>query len=172
MEEVVLVDEQDREVGSMEKMEAHRRGVLHRAFSVLLFNSKGEMLLQKRAHQKYHSAGLWSNACCSHPLPGEGMEAATRRKLKQEMGLDVPCEFAYKFIYEVPLENGLTEHELDHVYIGRFDGQPSINKSEVEDWRVISPAELRMEIQTAPEQFSYWFKLIMNHRELQELTAS
>src|SRR6185436_4532771 len=111
MEYVILVDTDDNDLGTMEKVEAHRKGVLHRAFSVLLFNSKGEMLLQKRARQKYHSAGLWSNACCSHPRPGERMEVATRRKLRQEMGIDVPCEFAYKFIYEVPLENGLTEHE-------------------------------------------------------------
>jgi isopentenyl-diphosphate delta-isomerase len=169
MEQVVLVDAQDREVGAMEKVEAHRKGALHRAFSILLFNSRGEILLQKRARQKYHSAGLWSNACCSHPRPGESMEDATRRKLRQEMGLDVPCEFAYKFVYEVPLENGLTEHEFDHVYIGRFDGPPSINKAEVEDWRVISPTDLRLEMQDFPNRFSYWFKLIMNHGEMQAL---
>jgi isopentenyl-diphosphate delta-isomerase len=171
MEQVVLVDEQDREIGTMEKLEAHRKGVLHRAFSVVLFNAKGEMLLQKRAKQKYHSAGLWSNACCSHPQPGESLETATRRKLKQEMGLDVPSEFAYKFIYEIPLENGFTEHELDHVYIGRFDGQPSINKNEVEDWRLVSPVNLRQEMNEFPGQFSYWFKLIMNHPEMHVLTA-
>jgi len=137
MESVVLVDEHDNAVGIMEKMEAHQKGLLHRAFSILLFNNKGEMLLQKRASQKYHSGGLWTNTCCSHPLPGETMTNATSRKLKQEMGIDTNIEFAFKFIYKSPLDKDLVEHEFDHVFIGTFNGTPSINKEEVEDWKFI-----------------------------------
>ena len=127
MEKVILVDERDNIVGTMEKLEAHRKGALHRAFSILLFNSKGELLLQKRAASKYHSGGLWTNTCCSHPLPEETMEQATRRKLKQEMGIDLQTEFAYKFIYKTPLDNGLTEHEHDNVYNAIFDCYTVIN---------------------------------------------
>jgi len=121
---VILVDESDHELGSMEKMEAHRKGVLHRAFSVLLFNSKGEVLLQKRSASKYHSAGLWTNTCCSHPKPAENIDIAVRRRLQEEMGIDSNPEFAYKFIYKTTLDNNLTEHELDYVFIGTFDGEP------------------------------------------------
>jgi isopentenyl-diphosphate Delta-isomerase len=169
MEEVLLVDEQDRIVGTMEKMEAHEKGLLHRAFSILIFNSKGEILLQKRAGKKYHSGGLWTNACCSHPLPGESMEAATSRRLKFEMGIDIPTVFAYKFLYKVPLDSQLTEHELDHVYFGIFDGSPSVNPAEVEDWKYMSLHELRSDMQAHPENYTHWFKLIMNHSEINEL---
>src|SRR5688572_11557851 len=113
MEHVILVDGADKELGTMEKLEAHRKGVLHRAFSILIFNSRGELLLQKRSWKKYHSAGLWTNTCCSHPRPGEPMSEATRRKLGQEMGIATDLQFAYKFTYQASLENALTEHELD-----------------------------------------------------------
>ena len=146
MEKVILVDERDNIVGTMEKLEAHRQGVLHRAFSILLFNSKGEILLQKRAASKYHSGGLWTNACCSHPLPEESMEQATRRKLKQEMGIDLQTEFAYKFIYKATLDHGLTEHELDYVYTAIFDGDPVINTEEVEAWKFVDIAALKKKI--------------------------
>src|SRR6185436_4500009 len=126
-EDIILVDEQDQEIGTMEKMEAHRKGVLHRAFSILIFNSKGEMLLQKRAKSKYHSGGLWTNACCSHPLPGESMKDATNRKLLQEMGIAVPTEFAYSFQYRAELDNDLVENELDHVFVGLYDKSPKVN---------------------------------------------
>ncbi|HTJ47854.1 MAG TPA: isopentenyl-diphosphate Delta-isomerase, partial [Cyclobacteriaceae bacterium] len=116
MEHVILVDERDDAIGTMEKIEAHEKGLLHRAFSILLFNSKGEFLLQKRSKKKYHSGGLWTNTCCSHPLPDEQIEEATRRKLKQEMGIEVKTEFAYKFIYKTNLDKNLIEHEYDHVY--------------------------------------------------------
>jgi isopentenyl-diphosphate delta-isomerase len=167
MEKVVLVDEQDNELGSMEKMEAHRKGVLHRAFSVLLFNSKGEVLLQKRSSNKYHSAGLWTNTCCSHPKPTESIEVAVRRRLKEEMGIDIQPEFAYKFLYKVALENDLIEHELDHVYIGIFDNEPIINSNEVENWRFASLGKIKEEIHQNPEAYTYWFRLIVNHPELE-----
>lgn len=166
MEKVILVDERDNIVGTMEKLEAHKKGVLHRAFSILLFNSKGEMLLQKRAASKYHSGGLWTNTCCSHPLPEESMEQATRRKLKQEMGIDLQTEFAYKFIYKASLDHGLTEHELDYVYTAIFDGDPVINTEEVEAWKFVDIAALKKDIADNPDHYTYWFKLIIRHPEL------
>jgi len=162
MEEVILVDQDDNAIGTMEKMEAHKRGLLHRAFSVVIFNSKGEFLLQKRARSKYHSAGLWTNACCSHPLPEESMEVATQRKLRQEMGIDVNVAYAYKFIYRAHLDSDLIEHECDHVFMGIFDGEPIINTHEVEEWKFISPEQLRLDLNKHPEQYTYWFKLIFD----------
>ncbi len=162
MEEVILVDQDDNVIGTMEKMEAHRKGLLHRAFSVVIFNSKGEILLQKRALSKYHSGGLWTNACCSHPLPDESMDMATQRKLKQEMGIDLKVKYAYKFIYRTNLDNGLIEHEYDHVFTGTFDGEPVINKHEVEDWKFISPEHLLLDVKLNPRNYTYWFKLILD----------
>lgn len=166
MEHVILVDANDNVIGSMEKLEAHQKGLLHRAFSVVLFNSAGKMLLQKRAAGKYHSAGLWTNTCCSHPQPGEPIADAARRRLFEEMGIDLQPEFAYSFIYETPLDHDLTEHELDHVFIGTFDGTPNINTQEVEDWKLISMDELRHDIEQYPDTYTYWFKLIVNHPHL------
>jgi isopentenyl-diphosphate delta-isomerase len=169
MEEVILVDENDNEIGVMEKMEAHRKGLLHRAFSILVFNSKGQILLQKRSLKKYHSGGLWTNTCCSHPQPNENMEAAMRRKLKQEMGIEATPRFSHKFIYKTGLENNLTEHEYDHVYVARYDGDPQINHDEVDEWRFEDLSALRRAIKKNPQEFTYWFKLILNHDDL--LTA-
>jgi isopentenyl-diphosphate delta-isomerase len=166
MEEVILVDKNDNAIGTMEKMEAHRKGALHRAFSVLLFNSNGEILLQKRSATKYHSAGLWTNTCCSHPLPDEKIEDATRRRLKEEMGIDLQPEFVYKFIYKVALEKGLIEHEYDHVFIGTFDGEPAINKNEVEDWKFVTVHWLKHDISQHPDHYTFWFKQILLHPEL------
>src|SRR5688572_5509017 len=166
MEQVILVDEQDRETGALEKMEAHRLGLLHRAFSVLLFNAKGEVLLQKRSSKKYHSAGLWSNTCCSHPRPGESVLEGARRRLKEEMGIDANLEFAYSFIYKTDLENGLIEHELDHVYIGSFDSKPNVNNQEVDDWKFESIEWLKKDIVHNPEHYTFWFKEILNQKEL------
>lgn len=171
MEKVILVDLDDKVKGTMEKMEAHEKGLLHRAFSILLFNSMGELLMQKRAASKYHSAGLWTNTCCSHPRPEETLEDATRRKLKQEMGIDIQPEFAYKFIYKVALDNELTEYEYDYVFTGIFDGEPIINRDEVEDWRFISKNNLVEEMKTNPDDFTHWFKLIIHHPEFREITA-
>lgn len=171
MEKVIVVDEQDQALGSMEKMEAHRKGVLHRAFSILIFNSKSQLLLQKRAQDKYHSGGLWTNTCCSHPLPGEKMEDATRRKLKHEMGIDLQPEFAYKFFYKINLENNLIEHECDHVFTAVFDGEPIINKEEVSEWKFMDVVSLKQDIKINPDLYTYWFKLILNHAELRVLVA-
>ena len=171
MEHVILVDERDDEVGTMEKMEAHRQGILHRAFSILLFNSKGEILLQKRARKKYHSGGLWTNTCCSHPNPQETMGQATRRKLKQEMGIDLQTEFAYKFIYKARLDNDLVEHEYDHVFIGQYDGAPLVNAEEVEDWKFVDLHDLREDVKKNPEEYTYWFRLILEHPEIVSLAA-
>jgi isopentenyl-diphosphate delta-isomerase len=163
MENVILVNEHDNEIGIMEKMEAHRSGLLHRAFSILLFNNEGEILLQKRSLKKYHSGGLWTNTCCSHPLPGEAMEHATIRKLKQEMGIDVRTEFAYKFIYKAVLEKGLTEHECDYVFTGIYNGTPIINEEEVEDWKYMNIISLRKDMLQNPHNYTSWFQLIVNH---------
>lgn len=163
MEKVILVDEQDNVIGTMEKMEAHRKGLLHRAFSILLFNSKGEILLQKRAPSKYHSGGLWTNTCCSHPLPGEPLEDATRRKLKHEMGIDLDPQYSFSFLYRSELDKGLTEHELDHVFTGLFDGSPDINTDEVEAWKYTDIPSLREDIRKNPHHYTSWFKLIVDH---------
>jgi len=172
MEQVILVDEHDKEIGKMEKMEAHQKGKLHRAFSILLFNSKGELLLQKRSRKKYHSGGLWTNTCCSHPLPRESMAEATHRKLLQEMGINPPLEFGFKFIYQTRLDPGIIEHEFDHVFFGTFDGRPSINKEEVDDWKFTDLTSLQKDMARSPELYTYWFKLIMNRPELSELVIS
>ncbi|WP_276370408.1 isopentenyl-diphosphate Delta-isomerase [Chryseolinea sp. H1M3-3] len=171
MDKVILVDAQDNIVGSMDKMEAHQKGVLHRAFSILIFNSKGELLLQKRSKGKYHSGGLWTNACCSHPAPGEQMNVATRKRLMHEMGIDLQPEFAYKFIYRSKLDKDLTEHELDHVFKGIFDGTPEVNINEVEDWKFVDVNYLRRDMREHPENYTIWFRLIMNHPELKEIAA-
>jgi isopentenyl-diphosphate Delta-isomerase len=165
MEEVILVDEADNAIGTMEKLEAHRRGKLHRAFSILLFNRNGELLLQKRSKKKYHSGGLWTNTCCSHPLPDESIDQAARRKLMQEMGIDLQTSFAYKFIYTAKLDNDLTEHELDYVYFGQYDHTPNVNPDEVEDWKYIDLPSLKTDMQHHPDRYTEWFKLIVQHEE-------
>lgn len=162
-----MVDERDREMGDMEKMQAHREGRLHRAFSVILFNSKGEMLLQKRSAHKYHSGGLWTNACCSHPRPGESTATAVQRKLKQEMGIQVVPEFAFKFQYKAEMENGLIEHEVDHVYTGIFDGEPVLNPEEAEDWKFVNVNEVRHEVEKNPDLFTVWFRKLLFLPELE-----
>lgn len=162
MDSVILVDEDDNELGTMEKMEAHRKGALHRAFSVVIYNSKGEMLLQKRARHKYHSGGLWTNACCSHPWPGETMLQAVRRRLNEELGIDIAPDYSHKFIYKVSLDNNLVEHECDHVFIGKYDGVPSINADEIEDWKFVPIDELLNDLQINPDRYTYWFGLILN----------
>ena len=167
MDQVILVDSSDNEVGVMDKMEAHHKGVLHRAFSVLLFNSKGEILLQKRSAVKYHSAGLWTNTCCSHPKPNESIGTAVHRRLIEEMGIDIQSEFAYKFEYRAAFDNGLIEHELDHVYVGLFNGEPAINSNEVETWKYANLAVIKEDVVKNPDAYTYWFKLIINHPEIE-----
>lgn len=162
MDHVILVNEEDDPIGTMEKMEAHREGLLHRAFSVLVFNSKGEMLLQKRAKSKYHSAGLWSNACCSHPKPGENTDDAAKRRMKEELGIDIQPKYLYKFKYKVELENDLIENEFDHVYVCQFDGEPTINRSELDGFSYVSLDELKLQLSQSPHLYTYWLNLIVN----------
>jgi len=165
MDQVVLVDEQDRAVGTMEKMEAHRRGKLHRAFSILVYNSRGELLVHQRSASKYHSAGLWTNTCCSHPRPEENIRDAAARRLKEEMGIDANPEFLYSFIYQAAFDNGLIEHELDHVFRATFDGIPQANPKEVQAWRYVAIEDLQKEVAAAPDQFTHWFKLILQRQD-------
>jgi len=160
-EEVILVNEQDHPVGTMEKMEAHRIGVLHRAFSVFIFNRQGEMMLQQRAFSKYHSPGLWTNACCSHPRDGETVIQAGIRRLHEEMGFTTPLEKIFDFIYKADVGKGLTEHELDHVLVGRFDDTPQLNPEEVADWKWISLEALQMKMIESPEEFTVWFRIAL-----------
>lgn len=169
MEHVILVDTEDNETGTMDKMEAHKKGVLHRAFSILLFNPSGKILLQKRSMNKYHSSGLWTNTCCSHPLPGESLEVATRRRLREEMGIDMQPAYSHTFIYKAQLDKDLIEHELDHVFVGSFKGEPRINRTEVEDWKWVDLAWLREDMPKNPQTYTVWFKLIVNHPELTTL---
>ena len=159
---IVLVDEKDNQTGTMEKMEAHEKGLLHRAFSVLLFNDKNEWLLQQRALDKYHCGGLWTNTCCSHPFPGEEISNAAKRRLKEEMGIECELTKSFDFISRASFENGLTEHEFDHVFIGRFAEAPVINESEVADWKYISLSALKEDVEQHPEKFTPWFKIIID----------
>lgn len=159
-EYVILVDEHDRTVGSMEKMEAHRLGRLHRAISVFVFDKEKRLLLQQRALHKYHSPGLWTNTCCTHPRPGETAMAAAHRRLDEEMGLQTNLTFAFTFRYRAEFENGLTEHELDHVFVARHDLLPVTNPDEVAAFRWVNLNDLDQEIMERPETFTAWFKLI------------
>ena len=159
MEQVILVDEYDNPIGLMEKMQAHITPHLHRAFSIFVFNSKGELLMQQRAFSKYHSPGLWTNTCCSHPRENETIEEATSRRLMEEMGMKCDMKEAYTFIYQAPVGQGLTEHELDHVVIGHSDDTPIINNEEVASWKYMSLTELESDIQQHPECYTEWFKI-------------
>lgn len=159
-EQVILVNEKDEPIGLMGKMEAHEKGLLHRAFSVFVFNSKQEVLLQQRAACKYHSPNLWTNTCCSHPRAGETNQQAGERRLQEEMGLQVPLQEVFSFIYKAPFDNGLTEHEYDHVLIGYSDTQPQINPEEVASWKWLSLEAIKEDILQAPERYTAWFKII------------
>lgn len=156
---VILVDEQDNPLGSMEKLMAHQKGVLHRAFSIFIFNSCGDLLLQQRAKSKYHSAGLWSNSCCGHPLPGEETIDAANRRLHEEFGIQTSLKLLFSFQYNVALENGLTENEFDHVYFGISDAHPVPDSEEIETWKYMNTADLRDMISTNDKDFTCWFKL-------------
>lgn len=162
-EYVVLVDEQDHEVGTMEKMQAHREGKLHRAVSVIIFNSKKQMLLQKRAAIKYHSAHLWSNTCCSHPRPGEKTLDAAKRRLYEEMGLQCELKEMFNLTYNLKLDSDLNEHEFDHVFAGISDDVPLPDPMEVSDWKYVNVDVIKEELKQDPAQFSGWFKLLFEH---------
>jgi isopentenyl-diphosphate delta-isomerase len=162
---VVLVDEKDKEIGIEEKIKAHREGKLHRAFSIFIFNSKGELLLQKRAKSKYHSGGLWSNTCCSHPRPKETMEEAVKRRLKEEMGIECEVKFFDKIIYKAKVGD-LIENEIDYIFVGNFDGNPKPSKDEVEDWKWIKLNDLKNDIKKNPEKYTPWLKIILSKVKL------
>lgn len=164
MEEfVVLVDQNDQKLGLMEKQQAHVAGLLHRAFSVFVFNSKGELMIQQRAADKYHSPTLWTNTCCSHPRDNETYEAAAHRRLEEEMGFDCALDFKFSFIYKADLDNNLTEHELDHVFIGHFDGEPKLNPKEVMAYRWVNLEDLKNDIKINSQDYTAWFKIIFEN---------
>jgi isopentenyl-diphosphate delta-isomerase len=159
MEHLILVNEQDEMVGTMEKMEAHQKAMLHRAFSIFIFNSKGEMLLQQRAEEKYHCGGLWTNTCCSHPRPEEDTAAAAKRRLQEELGFTTPLKKVFDFVYKAPFSNGLTEYEFDHVFFGEYEGDLKPNPKEVAAVRYLSVNTIRSMMEEEPTQFTPWFHI-------------
>ena len=161
MERVILVDEKDNEIGTEEKLKAHELGKLHRAFSVFVFNSEGKLLLQKRALTKYHSAGLLTNTCCSHPRIGESLDQSVHRRLKEEMGFDCDLKEICSFIYKGKLDHDLCEHEIDHVFVGNFNGIPVPNPEEVDSWEWADIRVLKEDVKQCPEKYTYWFPLAL-----------
>jgi isopentenyl-diphosphate delta-isomerase len=161
-ERVILVDEQDQPIGTMEKMEAHLSGLLHRAFSVFIFNSKGDLLLQQRALDKYHSPGLWTNTCCSHPRPAEDTLSAAHRRLYEEMGINSELKYGFHFTYKADFGNNLTEHEYDHVFFGLSDVLPQPNPAEVAAFKYLSLTDLEHDLKVNPDQYSAWLKICFN----------
>lgn len=161
-EHVILVNEKDEQIGLMPKLEAHDKAVLHRAFSVFVLNAKNEIMLQQRAAHKYHSPLLWTNTCCSHQREGETNVGAGNRRLMEEMGFATELKDLFHFIYKAPFDNGLTEHELDHVLIGRYDGEPNINPDEVENWKWMAIDDVKADMAAHPEIYTVWFKIIFD----------
>ena len=162
MEEVVLVDVNNNVLGYMEKMEAHQKGLLHRAFSVFVFNSKNQLLLQQRAINKYHSGGLWTNTCCSHPKKNESFINASHRRLNEEMGMSSKLEKAFSFIYKAHLDQNLIEHELDWVFIGKTDATPIINTDEVASYKYVNFSDLLIDVEQNPKLYTEWLKICLN----------
>ena len=160
-EQIILVDENDNEIGTMEKQEAHLKGKLHRAISVFIFNSKGDLLLQQRAISKYHSGGLWSNTCCTHPRKGESTKNAAKRRLVEEMGMSCDLNFRFSFIYRAELANGLIEHEFDHVYFGESDYEPILNTEEAENFKYENIYALINNIKKNGSEYTEWFKICL-----------
>jgi isopentenyl-diphosphate Delta-isomerase len=159
LNKLILVDEHDVPVGTVDKMEAHEKALLHRAFSVFIFNSKGDMLLQQRAISKYHSGGLWTNACCSHPYAGQDTIAAAEKRLQEEMGFTTPLQKAFEFVYQAAFDNGLTEYEYDHVFVGEYEGNILPDKNEVEDYCFMGMEAIKNAIQSHPQKYTEWFKI-------------
>jgi len=162
--EIILVDEKDNQIGIGGKIKTHFEGRLHRAFSILIFNSKGELLIQQRAKTKQHSPGLWANTCCSHPRPNEILKEAAKRRLKEEMGIETDLKETFSFIYRAKSGDWI-EHEFDHVFLGKFDGEPKPNKEEAQDFRWIELQELKRDVKEHPEKYTFWFKQILNHED-------
>ncbi len=161
-ERVVLVNEHDEDLGTMGKLKAHQIGALHRAFSVFLFDEKGRLMVHQRADDKYHSPGLWTNTCCSHPRPDESVLDAAQRRLIEEMGIDTPLEQKFSFVYKAEFENGLTEHELDHVLFGFWSGGAKPDPREAQDWKYITLDELDADMERDPEKFTIWLRTCWN----------
>ena len=159
-EKVILVDQSDNKIGLMDKMEAHEKGVLHRAFSVFIFNKSNELMLQKRAHSKYHSPGLWTNTCCSHQRDDESNIEAGKRRLLEEMGFTTDLAETTSFIYRAVFDNDLIEHELDHILIGSYENSPNINKTEVDSWKWMQLEDIKEDIEISPNNYTVWFKII------------
>ena len=160
MEKVILVNKKDEEIGLEDKLKVHREDKLHRCFSIFIFNSKGELLIQQRAKSKYHSPLLWSNTCCSHPRPNEKLTKAAKRRLKEEMGIGCDLKEIFSFIYKVKVGD-LIEHEFDHIFLGKFNGKPISNPNEVKNWQWISIKELKKDIEKNPKKYTPWFKIIL-----------
>lgn len=161
-EKVILVNENDEQIGTMPKLEAHEKALLHRAFSVFIFNDNNELMLQKRASSKYHSPNLWTNTCCSHQREGESNIDAGKRRLKEEMGFVTDLKDIFSFIYIAPFDNGLTEHEYDHIMVGSYVDEPKINPDEVSDWKWMSLKDVKKDIDQQPEIYTEWFKIIFD----------
>jgi isopentenyl-diphosphate Delta-isomerase len=159
---VILVDEKDQPIGKMSKLEVHQKGLLHRAFSTFIFNDYGQLLMQRRAKGKYHSANLWTNTCCSHPQPGDCTLDAAKRRLKEEMGIETDLEKKFDFIYKAHLDNNLIEFECDHVFIGYFNKEPLLNYEEASEYRWIELGELKKEVELYPEEFTEWLKIALH----------
>lgn len=157
MQEVILVNASDKEIGRMEKLKAHQEGVLHRAFSIFIFNRAGELLLQRRALNKYHSGGLWTNTCCSHPAPGEDLLSAAKHRLLNEMGFETELRFLFSFTYKATFPNGLIEHEVDHVFVGEYNGDLQLNPVEAMDYKWMKDASLKKAIHDRPQDYTAWF---------------
>lgn len=161
-EKVILVNEKDEQIGLMPKMEAHEKALLHRAFSVFVFNEQNELMIQQRAFGKYHSPGLWTNTCCSHQREGETNIDAGKRRLQEEMGFSTELKDTISFIYKAPFDNGLTEHEFDHILVGYFNGEPDLNPEEVNDWKWMALEELKADMEMNPQLYTEWFKIIFD----------
>ncbi|MFV8281662.1 isopentenyl-diphosphate Delta-isomerase [Christiangramia marina] len=161
-EKVILVNEKDEQIGLMEKIEAHEKALLHRAFSVFVFNDKHELMIQQRALSKYHSPGLWTNTCCSHQREGESNIEAGKRRLQEEMGFSTELKDTISFIYKAPFDNGLTEHEFDHILVGYFEGKPDLNPDEVAEWKWMSLEAIEKDMQANPFIYTEWFKIIFD----------
>ncbi|WP_194850951.1 isopentenyl-diphosphate Delta-isomerase [Nonlabens antarcticus] len=161
-EKVILVNEKDEQIGLMEKIEAHKKALLHRAFSVFVVNDKNEIMLQQRALEKYHSPGLWTNTCCSHQREGETNIEAGKRRLMEEMGFKTDLKELFHFIYIAPFDNGLTEHEFDHVMVGSYNGEPDLNPHEVAAWKWMTAIEIKNDMERQPEIYTEWFKIIFD----------
>lgn len=160
MSELILVDEKDNQIGLMDKLEVHQKGLLHRAFSIFIFNDFNQLLLQKRATDKYHSGGLWTNTCCSHPEMGETLEDACLRRLQEEMGFQTKLEFVTSFIYKAELDQQLFEHEFDHVFVGRYNASPDPDVYEVAEWKYVDLIELEKDLESNPTKYTVWFRII------------